>query len=152
MRLLIAAVGRLRAGPHRDLYADYMGRLPWTAELREFEAATSRSAVERQRREAELLLGALPPDALLVALDPRGRQLTSEDLAKRIGQWRDGGIGTLAFAIGGADGLDDRVRQKAQLVLSFGSLTWPHMLVRVMLAEQLFRAASILSGHPYHRA
>lgn len=152
MRLLIAAVGRLRAGPLRDLYEDYAGRLPWTAELREFEAATGRSAAERQRREADLLLGTLPPGAILVALDPRGRQLTSEDFARRIGQWRDSGTGTLAFLIGGADGFDDRVREAAQLVLSFGSLTWPHLLVRVMLAEQLFRAASILAGHPYHRA
>ena len=152
MRVLIAAVGRLRAGPLRDLYDDYMGRLPWTADLREFEAATGRSAAERQRREADLILAAVPQGAVLVALDPRGRALTSEDFAKKIGQWRDGGTGALAFAIGGADGFDDRVREKAQLLLSFGSLTWPHMLVRVMLAEQLFRASSILSGHPYHRA
>lgn len=152
MRVLIAAVGRLRAGPLRDLYDDYIGRLPWTADLRELEAATGRSAAERQRREADLILAAVPQGAILVALDPRGRALTSEDFARKVGQWRDGGTGTLAFAIGGADGFDDRVREKAQLVLSFGSLTWPHMLVRVMLAEQLFRASSILSGHPYHRA
>ena len=152
MRVLIAAVGRLRAGPLRVLYDDYMGRLPWTADLREFEAATGRSAAERQRREADLILAAVPQGAVLIALDPRGRALTSEDFAKKIGQWRDGGAGALAFAIGGADGFDDRVREKAQLVLSFGSPTWPHMLVRVMLAEQLFRASSILSGHPYHRA
>lgn len=151
MRLLIAAVGRLRAGPLRDLYLDYVGRLPWSVDLREFEAATGRSAAERQRREADLILESLPAGAVLVALDPRGRSLTSEDFAKRIGQWRDGAA-TLALAIGGADGFDNRVRDRAQLVLSFGSLTWPHLLVRVMLAEQLFRASSILSGHPYHRA
>ena len=152
MRVLIAAVGRLRAGPLRDLYDDYMGRLPWNADLREFEAATGRSAAERQRREADLILGAIPQGAVVVALDPRGRNLSSEDFATQIGHWRDGGAGVLAFAIGGADGFDDRLRDEARLILSFGSLTWPHMLVRVMLAEQLFRASSILSGHPYHRA
>jgi len=152
MRLLIAAVGRLRAGPLRDLYDDYVGRLPWPADLREFEAKPGRSAAERQRREADMILGALPTSAVLVALDPRGWALTSEDFAARIGQWRDSGTATLAFAIGGADGFDDRVRAAARLVLSFGSLTWPHLLVRVMLAEQLFRASSILAGHPYHRA
>jgi len=152
MRIMIAAVGRLRAGPLRDLYDDYTGRLPWTASLREFEAATGRSAAERQRREAELILAAIPPGAVLVALDPRGRSLSSEDFARKMGRWRDDGSGTVVFAIGGPDGFDDRLRETAQLMLSFGSLTWPHMLVRVMLAEQLFRASSILAGHPYHRA
>ena len=103
-------------------------------------------------REAELLLGAIPERAVTVALDGGGKMLSSEDFARRLGGWRDDGVASVAFLIGGADGHGDAVLKQADLRLSLGAMTWPHMLVRAMLAEQLWRAASILSGHPYHRA
>lgn len=102
-------------------------------------------------REAELILAALPTGARLVALDERGQAWTSRELADRLGQWRDQGTAALAFAIGGADGLGRAVIERADAVLSLGAMTWPHLLVRGMLLEQLYRAQQILAGHPYHR-
>ena len=107
---------------------------------------------ERQANEAKLLLAALPEKARLVVLDERGKSLTSVDFAGWLGKWRDDGVADLAFVIGGADGHDPSMRKKAELVLNLSTMTWPHMLVRVMLAEQLWRAQSILAGHPYHRS
>ena len=97
------------------------------------------------------LFGEIKPDAVVVALDETGQALTSAEFAGRIGKWRDGGTKDICFVIGGADGLDKAVLERAQLTLSFGRLTWPHLLVRVLLVEQIFRAQSILQGHPYHR-
>ncbi len=102
-------------------------------------------------REGELILGALPPAIPFVALDERGTQLSSRALAERIAAWRDQGSPELAFAIGGADGLHSMVLDRANLTLSLGSMTWPHLMVRGMLLEQLYRAQQILAGHPYHR-
>jgi 23S rRNA (pseudouridine1915-N3)-methyltransferase len=155
MRLTIAAVGRLRAGPEKTLYDDYVGRLPWPVTLKEIEERRKLSTPQRKAREAELLLKALPEGAtgrgIVIALDRRGKALDSEALARAIGGWRDGGARDLAFLIGGAEGLGLAVLERADLVLSMGAMTWPHLLARVMLAEQLYRAAAILSGHPYHR-
>ena len=102
-------------------------------------------------REAELLRGVVPAGAKRIALDERGKALHSRDFAEMLGAWRDDGVRDIAFLIGGAVGLDESLRRESDLVLNFGNLTWPHMLARVMLAEQLYRAYSILSGHPYHR-
>jgi 23S rRNA (pseudouridine1915-N3)-methyltransferase len=102
-------------------------------------------------REAELISAALPSGARLVALDERGAPWSSRELAERVSYWRDQGIGELAFAIGGAEGLGTAVIERADAVVSFGAMTWPHLLVRVMLLEQLYRAQQILTGHPYHR-
>jgi 23S rRNA (pseudouridine1915-N3)-methyltransferase len=102
-------------------------------------------------REAELILGAMPPGARLVALDAGGASWTSRDLADRLTAWRDGGAGSLAFAIGGAEGLGPAVIEHADAVISLGMMTWPHLFVRSMLLEQLYRAQQILAGHPYHR-
>lgn len=121
-------------------------------DLKEIEIKKDLAAEVRRAREGEALLAAIPSGARLVALDERGRAESSETLAKRLGRWRDDGARTIGFVIGGADGLDEPVRKKADFVLSFGALTWPHMLVRAMLAEQIYRAQSILAGHPYHRA
>jgi 23S rRNA (pseudouridine1915-N3)-methyltransferase len=151
VRLVIAAVGKLKAGPIKALYDDYAGRLPWPVTLKEIANRTDRTAAERMRREGRSLLAAVPDDAALVALDGHGRALASEAFAERLRAFRDGGAATLAFAIGGADGLDEAVRRRASVVLAFGPQTWPHLLVRVMLAEQLYRAATLLAGHPYHR-
>jgi 23S rRNA (pseudouridine1915-N3)-methyltransferase len=163
MRLLIAAVGRLRAGPEKALFDDYAGRLSWPLAVREVEAKGRPAGPDLKAKEAELLLAALdrgPAKAgkparkagrRLLALDERGKELSSADFAARIGQWRDQGAEEVAFAIGGADGLDEAVRVAADGLIAFGRMTWPHMLVRVLLAEQLYRAQQILAGHPYHR-
>lgn len=156
MRLSLLAVGRLRSGPMSELYDDYASRLRGRPLgpliLREVEEKRPLAPAALKEREAELLLGSCPSGARLVALDGTGRALSSEDLAATLGRWRDEGIGEAAFAIGGAEGHGTALLQRADLKLSLGRMTWPHMLVRVLLAEQLFRADAILSGHPYHRA
>ena len=151
MRLVIAAVGKLKAGPVRALYDDYAGRLPWPVTLKEIANRPDKTAAERMRREGESLLAAVPDGAALIVLDSRGNALASEAFTERLRAFRDSGTANLAFAIGGADGLDGAVRRRASLALAFGPQTWPHFLVRVMLAEQLYRAATLLAGHPYHR-
>lgn len=150
MRLLVVAVGRARAGPERALWEEFSGRL--TQPLQLVEVESKRPGPGLRDREAELLLRAVPADAILVALDERGTNLSSEAFAKLIAGWRDGGTDTLAFVIGGADGLADGIRKRARLLLSLGAMTWPHMLVRGLLAEQLYRAERIRAGHPYHRS
>jgi len=158
VRITLAAVGRAnKADPATALYLDYAGRLgrsggvlgPLT--LKEVEVRRPLPPGELKRREAELLLNAVPPRAPLIALDERGAALASVDFAALLGRWRDEGAGAVAFAIGGAEGLDEAVRGAAARVLGLGPMTWPHMLVRALLAEQLYRAQSILTGHPYHR-
>lgn len=155
MRITIAAVGRAKAGPLRDLYDDYTGRVSEQTlgklSLTEVEERRPLPPAALMRREAELLLAAVPADARLIALDGRGKALGSEAFASLLRDWRDDGLQDLVIAIGGAEGLDSAVRQRADLLLSLGPMIWPHLLVRVMVAEQLFRAQSILSGHPYHR-
>lgn len=152
MRFILAGVGRARNGPERTLYEHYAGRLRPPPLLREVEERRPLPVAQRVAREGEMLLAAIPDGAAVVALDERGEMLSSEAFARRLGGWRDGGVPAVAFLIGGADGHDEAVRRRADLVLSLGPMTWPHMLVRGLLAEQLFRAQSILSGHPYHRA
>ena len=151
MQITVAAVGRARAGPERDIYDDYVRRSSWPIVLKEVEEPRKLAPGARMASEAQKLLSAIPETAKVIALDERGKSLTSRQLAQLLGRWRDEGERDVAFLIGGADGLDKSLRGSADLVLSFGALTWPHMLVRPLLAEQLYRAQSILSGHPYHR-
>ena len=150
IRRTIIAVGRCRDKALAALWQDYAGRLRPPLALLEVEDKR-RNAPDRKIREAELLLAAVPQGARIVALDARGQTLDSIGFAKKLVAWRDQGVGDIAFLIGGADGLDPAVTDKATFVLSLGPMTWPHLLVRVMLAEQLFRAESIAAGHPYHR-
>jgi 23S rRNA (pseudouridine1915-N3)-methyltransferase len=152
MRLHIIAVGRLRGGPHEALARHYAERIAWPLVMREIEEKRPLPTSELCEREAALLLAAAPPRATLVALDERGEGLTSAAFAERLRRWRDGGVADLAFLLGGADGLADRALEKAQLRLSLGAMTWPHLLARGMLLEQIYRAQQILAGHPYHRA
>ncbi|CDK98974.1 putative Ribosomal RNA large subunit methyltransferase H, RlmH/YbeA [Magnetospirillum gryphiswaldense MSR-1 v2] len=152
MRLWLAAVGRVKPGPELDLFNQYSKRLSVPIAVREVEEKRPLPTPERMAREADLLLATLPPQAVVVALDERGKAMGSVDFATRVGRWRDDGTADLAFVIGGADGHGQAVRDRAALLLSFGAMTWPHMLVRAMVAEQLWRAQAILSGHPYHRA
>lgn len=149
MRITVSAIGRMRAGALDTLIWDYARRLTWPLALREHETRPGRGG---PREEAALLLGAVPAGAVIVALDERGRDLPSAELATRLGAWRDQGRAEIAFLIGGADGLDETVRARADLLLAFGRATWPHLLVRAMLVEQIYRAQTILAGHPYHRA
>jgi len=152
VNLHLLAVGRARKGPDLALFESYAGRLRPAPAVREVEARRAAAPHERIREEGRLLLDAVPARAHVVVLDGAGRALSSEALAAHLSRVRDHDGGTpIAFLIGGADGHDDAVRARADLLLSLGSMTWPHMLVRVMLAEQLYRAQSILAGHPYHR-
>ncbi len=146
----LIAVGRLRAGPEADLFARYAGRLRPPLTVTEVPDATGAPA-EIKRREGEALLTALPRDAFAIALDLGATAPSSEALASLVETWLAAGKKP-AFLIGGAEGLSAAVLARADYVLSLGPLTWPHMLVRVMLAEQLYRAGAIASGHPYHRA
>lgn len=152
MRVLIAAVGRMKAGPYRALCDEYASRMTWPMTIREVEIRKPLAVDERRRQEAALLRALIPPGARRVVLDERGASVSSEDFARRLGDWRDQSVSDAVFLIGGADGVDQSLRNDADLVLSLGLMTWPHMLVRGMLAEQLYRAQQILAGHPYHRA
>jgi len=142
----------MQRGPEQALMDEYLKRLPWKSQIIEIDikkaAATS---AERKAREAEKLLAAIPDGAAVVALDENGKALKSRQFAGKIDDWQMAGYSNLAFIIGGADGLDASLLAKADLKLAFGTLTWPHMLVRVLLAEQIYRAWSITTGHPYHR-
>lgn len=156
MRLHVVAVGRLRKGPELDLVSDYCRRAARTGRPLGIASVTVSEIDERKggskEAEAALLTKAIPAGARVVALDERGKHLTSPEFARCIADWRDGGCQDMAFVIGGADGLDPALVARADLALSLGRMVWPHMLARVMLAEQIYRAAAILAGTPYHRA
>jgi len=155
VRVHICAVGRLRAGPEKDLIDDYLIRFDRTGRALGLGPAQVVEVEDKKgggmAAEAVLLEKAVPAGALICVLDERGRVESSPDFATRLGGWRDKGHRDLAFVIGGADGIDKALRARADHALSFGKMVWPHMMVRVMLSEQLYRAASILSGGPYHR-
>ncbi|APE42115.1 23S rRNA (pseudouridine(1915)-N(3))-methyltransferase RlmH [Sulfitobacter alexandrii] len=156
MRIHICAVGRLRNGSEKDLLEDYLSRFDRTGRGIGLGPVQMIEVDDRKGggmvAEAALLEKALPKGAIVCALDERGTVETSPKFAQRLAAWRDGGTGDLAFIIGGADGIAADLRARSDHALSFGKMVWPHMLVRVMLSEQLYRAASILSGGPYHRA
>jgi 23S rRNA (pseudouridine1915-N3)-methyltransferase len=148
---LIAAVGRMRAGSLAELQSEYVKRLTGPVGIKEVEVRRAVPSAERKIKEGELLLATLPQDATLVALDQRGMALTSAGFAERLQRWRLEGVKTLAFALGGADGLAQPLINRARFTLSLGAMTWPHLLARILLLEQLYRAQQILAGHPYHR-
>ena len=150
MKILIATIGKVKASPERDLYLSYTSRLPWKLECREFEVKLE-DVEQRKHKEAEYLLAACKGYDCIIALDESGKTLSSREFATQIKQWQNQGNSSLAFIIGGSDGLHESVLKQAKLVWSFGRVTWPHMLVRGLLAEQLYRANSILTNHPYHR-
>ena len=151
MKSLIIAVGRWKSSPEKKLFEHFAERSKPPLEVREIEVRKKLPQDVLKRKEAELLLAAVPIGARIVALDSNGKALPSSTLAIRIGGWQDTGTRQIAWLIGGANGHGDSVLEKADFTLSFGPQTWPHLLVRAMLAEQLFRAQSILAGHPYHR-
>lgn len=147
----IISVGKNKDVHTGALVDDYSRRMaPWRVSWSEIPIPNVSDA-ERKKREADLILEALPKNAVVVAMDERGKNMDSIAFAQKMDGFFAAGSNNVAFIIGGADGLDEAVRVRADLVLSFGALTWPHRLVRVMLAEQLYRAMTILTGHPYHR-
>lgn len=158
MRVNIVAVGRMKQGPERELVARYLDRAISSGKplaltgfaASELPESRAGSAPARKTEEAKAI-AAQVSGGIVVALDERGKTLGSEDFARKLLRWRDDGKQAVSFAIGGADGLDPSFVAGADLTLSFSPLTWPHQLVRIMLAEQLYRATTILSGHPYHR-
>ncbi len=160
MRLILAAIGRLKAGPERDIAARYLARAAAGArsvglagvDLRELDESRARRPEDRRVDEAKALRALIPAGARIVALDERGDAPTSEIFAVDIGKARDSGIPAYVVALGGADGFDPEFRAAAHMVLAFGAMTWPHQLARIMAAEQIYRATTILAGHPYHRA
>ena len=160
MRLVVIAIGRLKQGPERELAERYrtrfddMGRkLGFRGlEIHEISESRAREAPARMAEEAAEILAVVPDKSVLVTMDERGSNVDSAAFARHLGQWRDQSVANAVFVIGGADGLSPDLRRKEKLAIAFGAATWPHQMVRVMLLEQLYRAATILSGHPYHRA
>jgi 23S rRNA (pseudouridine1915-N3)-methyltransferase len=158
MKITIAVIGKLKAGAERELLNRYLDRaqkagrqIGLSFAVREFTEDRNAAAAQRKTREAGTIVAALPQDASLVALDENGRNLTSADFARLLQRLRDDGVRELVLAIGGADGHGRDVLERATSKIAFGAMTWPHQMVRVMLCEQLYRAITILSGHPYHR-
>ena len=160
MHLVVISIGRLKRGPERELSDHYRERFDDIGrklgfrglEIREIPESRAGDAAARMREEAAAILAAIPAKSVIVALDERGDNIDSTAFAGHLGRWRDQQVAHTIFAIGGADGLSPELRRKAKLSIAFGSATWPHQMVRVMLLEQLYRAATILAGHPYHRA
>jgi 23S rRNA (pseudouridine1915-N3)-methyltransferase len=160
MRIVIFAVGRMKAGPERQLAERYFDRFAKSARAEgidfggvlELAESRAQQAEARKADEAARILEKLPAGSTLILLDENGKSPNSEEFAGKLGSWRDSGVKTLAFAIGGPDGHGDAMKENAAATICFGALTWPHQLVRVMLSEQLYRAVTILSGHPYHRS
>jgi 23S rRNA (pseudouridine1915-N3)-methyltransferase len=159
MRIGITAVGRMKSGPEAELATRYAERFARSGPaigldysgLSEITESRRPGSDERKAEEADRILAGLPDGAMLVALDENGRDLSSRDLSERIARERDEGRRAMVFAIGGPDGHGPAVLERAELALRFGRLTWPHQIARILLAEQLYRATTILSGHPYHR-
>lgn len=160
MRIVVIAVGRLKQGPERELAERYHRRFDEIGrklgfrglDVREIGESRARDARTRMAEEATAISAAIPENALVVALDEHGENIDSSALARRLGQWRDQAVAQTIFLIGGADGLSPELQGKAKFKVAFGAATWPHQMVRVMLLEQLYRAATVLAGHPYHRA
>jgi len=148
MKIRIIAVGRQKSSPTRDLCDEYLKRMKWDVGIREIDAPKGSTSAQ----EAPLILKQLAKPAFIVALDERGETLSSPAFAKNLEKWQSQAPGNeIIFLIGGADGFAEEIRKKAKFLLSFGKQTWPHMLVRVMLLEQIYRAQQISTGHPYHR-
>lgn len=148
MKITLFAVGRIKSSPFKDLSDQYLKRLGGSVTVKEIDSPKSATSTQ----EAALIDKALPDSCFLIALDERGKSYTSPDFSDHLMIWRDRAVGNhLCFLIGGADGLTNEIRSRANILLSFGQQTWPHMMVRVMLLEQIYRAQQIQVGHPYHR-
>jgi 23S rRNA (pseudouridine1915-N3)-methyltransferase len=160
MRVIVIAIGRLKQGPERELAERYRERFDDIGRnlgfrgvtIHEIPESRAQDTAARMTEEATAISAIIPAKSILVALDERGKNIDSPTFARHLGRWRDEAIANTIFIIGGADGLSPDLQRKAKLTLAFGAATWPHQMVRIMLLEQLYRAATILAGHPYHRA
>jgi len=160
MRLIVISIGRLKQGQERELAERYRERFDDIGrklgfrglDIHEIPESRAREAATRMAEEAAAISAAIPARSITVALDERGDNIDSAAFARHLGRWRDEQVANTIFVIGGADGLSPDLRRKAKLSVAFGAATWPHQMVRVMLLEQVYRAATILAGHPYHRA
>lgn len=148
MEILIAAIGKMKASPELEMLNHYLKQSRFKITLKELEEKKVTSPLERKLKESEMLLEVVPKGFVIVALDERGKEISSLEFADKISEWYPKGI---AFLIGGAGGHHDILRQRSDFMLAFGRMTWPHMLARVMLAEQIYRARTIIDGHPYHK-
>lgn len=144
LKIDVIAVGKLKNGPFYELLQEYQKRIRWKLTVHELEAETQEAEIAR-------ITARLDNDAIIIAMDERGNGLKSIDFADTINRFQESGTDHIQFIIGGADGLNDDIRGRANLLLSFGQQTWPHMLARIMLLEQIYRAQQIIAGHPYHR-
>ena len=151
MKLILLCVGTLKSGPEKALLEQYRARLSWPFEMREVICRKIGTSDQVKKWEGELLFQAIETDSVVIGLDERGTSLSSTEFAQILEGYRNEGIKSLTFVIGGADGLSDAVRARSQRLISFGRMTWPHLLVRGMVVEQIYRAQQILIGHPYHR-
>ena len=151
MKITIVTVGRMKKGSEKDLWDLYAKRLKWSLVLKEVEEKNAFGSQEIKRKEAELLFSKVPKGAFLIAMDQSGLLLSSPGFAKKISFWQDSGIRDLAIVVGGSEGLDQTVIDKANLTIAMGKMTWPHMLARILLLEQIYRAQCILGNHPYHK-
>lgn len=152
MHIIISSIGKLKKNtPEYELINTYLKRTKWNVEIKEYEEKKALSGQALKNAEAELLLSAIPPKAKVIALDEHGQTLSSRELSNTIKTWQTNGTDTIAFLIGGSDGHGEKVKKQADLTLSFGRMTLPHFLMRVVLAEQIYRTKTILDGHPYHR-
>ena len=159
MQISVFAVGRMKKGPEQELVSRYFDRFSKLApslglsfqNVHEIVESRSQNANQRMEEEGENLLGTLQEGSRLIVLDERGKSMTSVQFAHKLQDWRDAGCKHLTIALGGPDGHCEKVRTRADLLLSFGAMTWPHQIARILLSEQIYRAATILSGHPYHR-
>ena len=160
MRIVVIAIGRLKQGPERELAERYRERFDDIGrklgfrglEIHEIPESRAREAAARMSEEAAAISALIPDKSSIIALDERGETIDSATFARHLGRWRDESVPSAVFLIGGADGLSPELQGKAKLRVAFGAATWPHQMVRVLLLEQLYRAATILAGHPYHRA
>jgi 23S rRNA (pseudouridine1915-N3)-methyltransferase len=148
--ILILTIGKMKHGALADQLAEYQKRMRWKITIQEFDLKDT-NPNKLKEKESAALLAAIPKEYRVIALDERGKETSSVDFARKIEHWQDNESHNLAFLIGGAGGHTDALRKKADFLLSFGRMTWPHMLARVMLVEQLYRAQQIMAGHPYHR-
>lgn len=151
MNITIVAVGRAGKSPQADLFNTYIQRLPWPLTLKEVEEKRPLPDAQRMEKEGRLILAAIPDGAIVVAMDKDGKDFDSAGFAKAFENWRGMSIKNLCFVIGGSNGLSKDVMTRANQKMCMGRLTWPHMLARVMLAEQIYRAWAIIEGHPYHK-
>jgi 23S rRNA (pseudouridine1915-N3)-methyltransferase len=150
MKFTLLAIGKLR-GAEAEWAGEYLKRLGPGLAIKEFSASSSLPAPAAQKAEAAWLLENLPAKAYVVLLDERGKEVNSRDLAAQCEKWEQQNLSEIVFIIGGADGVTDEIRQRADFILALGRMTWPHRLARVMLLEQIYRARQITAGHPYHR-